>query len=153
MRSNLSQEYIEKTPFSLHVKVHKNHSRIIFKADKNYLYSKNLPGTLPILKKNLPAIFFTKCINDNNYCFEEEAKNTEIAHLFEHIILTYLCLRKKIQEQNDFLYKAKTSWNWEKNEIGNFEIDLNVGLDEEKGLLWAIGKSRTLLSRIYSFNN
>ncbi|KKR25220.1 MAG: hypothetical protein UT56_C0002G0034 [Candidatus Levybacteria bacterium GW2011_GWB1_39_7] len=50
-----------------------------------------LPKTFEILNKMLPSIFKSKCYNDKNLPFFIEVRSTEIGHLFEHIMLEYIC--------------------------------------------------------------
>lgn len=89
------------------------------------LSTRNLAKTNRILEKNLPSIF-NQCFNDENLCFYDEAKNTEIGHLFEHILLENLVITSQITKKvNKAIMSGRTSWNWEKEPVGRFHIKLN----------------------------
>ncbi|HSW48137.1 MAG TPA: hypothetical protein VLG67_03565 [Candidatus Saccharimonadales bacterium] len=107
-----------------------------------------LPMTYSILKKQLPSIMRSKCFNENNYKFSKEVKNTEIGHLFEHIILEYLSNLKSLEGVKNPIYNGLTSWNWTKDPRGVFHIEIDSGLDDESALSLALHKSNQLLYAI-----
>src|SRR3989344_4488342 len=53
--------------------------------------TKDFPQTFAILQKRLPSVLQSQCFNEENIPFLLEVKTTEIGHLFEHILLEYLC--------------------------------------------------------------
>lgn len=89
-----------------------------------------LPTTGQILGRNLPSIFTCKCFNDANKEFSQECQNTELGHLFEHIMLEYLCMEKIQEGSKDAVYEGVTKWNWEEDPIGTFYI--NIKIDERE---------------------
>src|SRR5688572_8249163 len=93
-------------------------------------YTSALTKTLPILKKQLPSIFESKCFNDGNLTFEDEAKDTEIAHLFEHILLEYLCKAKVRSGAHEAIFNGETRWDWVKDPKGCFHIYLDVAFKD-----------------------
>src|SRR5688572_3051473 len=76
--------------YSFDVKQHANSAAITMTMLTSYVTTAHTPQALSILKRRLPSIMRSKCFNENNYKFSQEVKNTEIGHLFEHIILEYL---------------------------------------------------------------
>lgn len=110
------------------------------------LSTQSLPMTNRMLDEHLPSIFTSTCYNPQNLRFEDEVKKTEIAHLFEHIILEYLVL-SSLQKSNR-VYEGVTSWDWRKEKRGTFRIKINVGIKESFHLAVAIDKAYKLLSKI-----
>ena len=116
---------------------------------------KNVPFTMDafphsreVLKSYLPSIFSCQCFNPLNQSFYKEAKNTEIGHLFEHILLEYMCL-EKIQYTDEISYSGKTSWNTE-NMTGDFKIEVECGKSDKKIFTKALNKSIHLMDVILS---
>lgn len=107
-----------------------------------------IPHTYILLKKYLPSILKSKCFNDNNYPFDREVKNTEIGHLFEHILLEYLCMQKMAQGFENPVHNGLTSWNWEKDKRGIFHINIDAGHGNGVILKPALEKSISLTMKI-----
>ncbi|HUD44981.1 MAG TPA: hypothetical protein VMR41_05530 [Patescibacteria group bacterium] len=107
-----------------------------------------IPGTYSILRQNLPSIFTSKCFNDNQYSFKKEVKNTEIGHLFEHILLEYLCIEKIKMGYEDAVFNGVTNWNWIEDPKGTFHITVDAGWQEKELFMAAFEKSITLLNMI-----
>lgn len=83
-----------------------------------------------ILKQLLPSIFCCECFNSENLPFSKELHNTETGHLFEHILLEYMCKIKKIEGFRDVEFKGKTTWDWNIEKEGIFHINVNAGLSD-----------------------
>lgn len=113
--------------------------------------TKNFPKTNLILKKFLPTIFKHKCFNYKRRSFYTEAKQTEIGHLFEHIILEYLLSLSQTLKKSA-VFKGKTNWDWTKNSWGSFDIYLNIGKSDKKIFELALAKSIFLINFILSSN-
>jgi len=114
----------------------------------DFLTTKEFTHTSTVLKDTLPSIFASKCFNDLGFTFEKEVQATEIGHLFEHIILEYLCLSKIDSGYKEALYIGKTRWNWIKEPTGLFHITLNVPQEEKKLLYVSLSKGIVLLRKI-----
>lgn len=112
------------------------------------LTTKAIPQTLSILKRRLPTIFLSKCFNDNKYSFLREAKNTEIAHLFEHILLEYLGILKRGNGRVRYVHNGVTWWNWVEEARGVFHISIDVGEGDKMYFEIALQKSLDLLSEM-----
>lgn len=115
----------------------------------DYYSTKNHPQTIPLLYQHLPQIFQHKCFNDKKYSFLTEVKNTEIAHLFEHLILEYLAQFQSLNHQLA-VYKGETTWNWTEDSPGIFHINISLDSQDTNIFLGALGQSLNLLQKIFA---
>ena len=123
------------------------------KLHGNIFTTQNLSETRKILKIYLPSIFYSKCFNYKNLSFFQEVKNTEIGHLFEHIMLEYLC-RIKMSYSCDFVeFEGMTKWDWNKEQRGIFNVFINIGSDEKDLFFNALNMSVALTHIILNNNN
>lgn len=107
----------------------------------------DLPHTLSVLQELLPSVLYTKCFNEKNLSFIEEVTQTEIGHLFEHILLENLCLLR-IRNGRDAIYNGVTHWNWFKYPKGTFHITLDSSLRDQDIFPQAMTQSLELLEHI-----
>lgn len=115
--------------FVLHQRV--DHAEVTIQFFTNYYTTKSVPATVSLLEVMLPRIFSHKCFNDLNQNFKKEAQCTELGHLFEHILLEFLCMNKYQEGQSISTLKGLTEWNWKQDPKGIFHIHLNsIGTDE-----------------------
>ncbi len=84
-----------------------------------------IPLTFSILKKILPTIFDSMCFNDDKLPFIKEVKATEVGHLFEHVLLEYLCEEKLARGFLDVEYSGETKWDWREDPRGTFHITIS----------------------------
>lgn len=129
------EQKIETTTITMH----------LFTSIVNTFY---LPHTVTTLKTFLPSILRSTCFNDNNLPFAKEAKQTEIGHLFEHILLEYLCEKKLSLGLRNIVYNGVTEWNWQKDQRGIFYITIDTGSQEKHIFEDALQKSIVLISEI-----
>lgn len=115
----------------------------------DFVNTQDLPHTIAILNNFLPSIFTSECFNERKLPFSEEAAQTEVGHLFEHILLEYLCDLSDFNGE-EVMYNGITRWDWRKNEHGTFAITIDVPYDEINVLTRALGKSVKLLTLILS---
>jgi hypothetical protein len=108
----------------------------------------NLPNTYTTLLEVLPSIFDSKCFNDKKFSFSKEVLNTEIGHLFEHILLEYLTQLKFSYDNKNVSYSGLTSWDWHKEEQGVFHIRVDIGNFDSYIFAVALEKSTKLLNKI-----
>lgn len=106
------------------------------------------PSTKKILEKLLPSILLSTCFNEEDLPFNQEVENTEIGHLFEHILLEYLCLEKLSYGYKEAVFSGRTNWNWQKDEEGTFHIIIDSGHSDAIFFPHAIEKSAILLRGI-----
>lgn len=140
-------EYI--TPYySLDISLNKTNLLIIMQVISAPLSTKRLLQTNLLLKKYLPSIFKNKCFNEANLSFFEEVKDTEIGHLFEHILLETIALEKVRSDCLKSTLRGKTSWNWEVDPVGKFHIRLNTQKLDKKILFDCLTKTVGLTNQI-----
>lgn len=108
----------------------------------------DIKDTLSYLQKNLPSILFSKCYNQKNYPFSKEVEDTEIGHLFEHIILEYLSIIKKASGLPNYIHNGVTSWNWVEERRGVFHISIDAGEKDFVYFMDALEKSLKLTLEI-----
>lgn len=137
------------TNFEVSGKLNKTSLDLVMKVTKEkHVNTRLLPLTAPVLAEHLPSIFKCECFNYANKSFIDESKNTEIGHLFEHIMLEYLCMGKLENGHADAVYEGTTNWNWEKDPIGTFYINIKVGFEDLLIIKSAFDKTVCLLNKI-----
>jgi len=113
-----------------------------------FFHTKHLPKTHKILSSDLPQVLRTQCFNELDLPFNVEVKNTEIGHLFEHILLEFLC---QIKIKNGFSkasFRGVTKWNWKKDAKGTFHIKIETQPEDLIFFESALSKSMTILNKI-----
>ncbi len=108
----------------------------------------DIPGTLEFLQQNYPGVLKTQCFNDKNLPFITEVVATEIGHLFEHILIDQLCALKIKQGAGSAVFNGNTSWNWQKNPYGLFEIWIDIGKKELILLIEALKRTIELTKKL-----
>lgn len=136
--------------FEIAGKIKEEKLNFIMKVNnEKYINTKFIPLTIPVLSNDLPSIFTCECFNNENKSFGEECKNTELGHLFEHIMLEYLCIEKLEREgDREAIYEGNTSWNWINEKRGTFNIEISVGEKDKIGIQNAFAKSIKLLEKM-----
>lgn len=133
---------------------HKRHStHLIMFLHIDIINTRSLPQTSSILKKYVPSVFHSKCFNYDNAPFSIESKRTEVGHLFEHILLEYLCLLKSDRGFKNPVHNGVTSWNWTKDKKGTFRITIDVGDSDREIFFAALQKSIDVTNRVLSSQN
>ncbi len=145
---NMNSAIYQSKSFNLQTSIKEDYTKMRMSLLTPFVTTNALPKTIEILNKHLPDVFKTRCFNNNNYTFYKEAKNTEIAHLFEHILLEYLYQEKKNSGERSINVTGKTRWNWQKNNYGTFEIYINVGKKELDHLKNALKKAIRLIEKV-----
>lgn len=138
-------EYRVESLFSLHLTQKISSTRIILQSLNEYVNTKHITSIDGLLKEHLPTVLLTTCYNDDNLPFSIEVRNTEIGHLFEHILLEYLCQLKIAKGANRAVFHGRTRWNWEKDPWGKFYIRLNCGRKDADILPLALQKTVELM--------
>lgn len=111
--------------FDLNLNFSKNSLRLTHIIHNGMVRTNNYPLTFSILRRRLPSIFENICFNDGNKSFQKEVKNTEVGHLFEHILLEKLkieALKRNIY--GDF--EGYTHWDWNATQFGQFNISIKL---------------------------
>jgi len=110
--------------------------------------TKHLPHTHKILASEIPSIFSSKCYNPQGLTFEHEVRNTEIGHLYEHILLELIADEKRLTTKNIGKIKGVTEWNWIDEPRGTFHIHLTVGEKDKEILKRTIHKANNIMNDI-----
>lgn len=111
--------------------------------------TRDLPLTYSLLKKLLPAIFHTRCYNYARWSFAREVRATEVGHLFEHILLTYLCDAQRHRGVFDVVFHGETAWDWNTDALGTFHISLSVQHTDESLFSKSLTQSISLMNLIW----
>lgn len=146
--NNFGGKSYQNSYFSLKVTSDTKKAKILMDMLIPIFDTKILPQTSSILKKELPSIMYSKCFNENDWSFAKEVKNTEIGHLFEHILLEYISEFKRLMGIKNPIHNGMTSWNWQKEPQGRFHILIDIPRKDKDVIDSAIRKSLVLLSTI-----
>ena len=139
--------------FSLAITQKITATKITMRMYNDQINTRSLPHTVARLQKLLPSVLLTECYNDENLPFSIEVRNTEIGHLFEHILLEYLCQLKIAKGHNSAVFSGRTRWNWVRDPRGMFHISLDCGQKDAELLPIALEKSIKLMKIILKDNN
>ncbi len=139
--------YLATDFFSLEIKYQKKNTLVKMRAHET-TNTRDLPKTFEILEQRLPTILKAKCFNDDHIPFHKELKMTEIGHLFEHIIIEYMCRLKLAHGNKSATFSGVTKWNWNHDEYGTFHISISGGRKNGSLFEEALGKSLILMQEI-----
>lgn len=142
------QRYSVEKLFSLIIIQKKTKTQIIMDLLYTNLNTESIPFLVDHLEENLPSVLFATCYNDQGLPFNEEVRNTEIGHLFEHILLEYLCQHKLAKGAKRATYVGQTKWNWTRDPLGRFHIHLNCGSKDADIFPPALEKTVSLMKVI-----
>lgn len=110
--------------------------------------TREIPTTYLTLKKLLPNIFLSECFNDGKLPFKKEVRETELGHLFEHILLEELCRIKALKGFKKVVFSGVTRWNWIQDEFGTFHIEVDAGFNDFDVMEKAIESSLVVFNEI-----
>ena len=144
-----SEQFEIEDHFSLTITKHKRSTKIIMQVLHQEIDTEHIPSIVEILEEQLPTVLQTTCYNEENLPFAVEVQRTEIGHLFEHILLEYLCQYKMQKGASQAAYNGRTHWNWYKDRIGQFHIRLTCGKADHDIFPNALDKSIALMKYIY----
>lgn len=139
--------------FSLTIKHTKFHTNIHMNFFTALVNTRDLPWTYSLLSEYLPSILQSTCYNDENIPFAIEVKRTELGHLFEHIVLEYLCEEKLRLGFEEATFSGRTKWNWEQDPYGVFHIHIDMPISDRDIFSPALHKSIFLMRRIITRNS
>lgn len=140
------------THFSLAIEHHKTHTNIEMYTFNKIVNTRDIPQTHAVLKKILPTVLQSQCFNDQKLPFSKEVKSTELGHLFEHILLEYLCLQKMAAGCKSATFNGVTNWNWKKEKWGTFHIIVDAGYKDLPIFSRALEKTIQLMEVIFVSN-
>lgn len=136
--------------FSLAIAQKTDSTHIAMQLLHNHVNTSRMPFVYKFLKRHLPTVLLTECYNEDNLPFAMEVRNTELGHLFEHILLEYLCQLKIAKGSSYASFSGRTKWNWVKEPRGMFHISLTCGQTDADILPLALEKTINLMSLILS---
>lgn len=119
---------------------------------ESMISTSSLPATHIIISKLEPRILKSKCYNQKHLPFRKEVKRTETAHLFEHILLEYLCQEQIRAGSKSAKFSGWTSWNWKNEEKGIFHIEITGNKTNDEQFARAVSRSVMLFETILSMN-
>lgn len=134
--------------FSLQVGTDEHKTHIDMSLFIPNVNTRDFPHTFDFLKKNFPSVLRTQCFNYKNLSFKDEVKETELGHLFEHILLDQLCIEKINLGSIRVSYSGRTSWNWKKDKRGVFHIFVNANKKDSCLLNPALKNTINLVERL-----
>lgn len=134
--------------FSLSIKQGNKTTHIGMHLHVPFVNTSYLPHTKQFLIENYPSVLRTKCFNDKNLPFETEVNETEIGHLFEHILIDELCALKIKSGAKSAIFNGQTSWNWEIDPRGFFKIWVDIGKKEFELLIQGLKKAILLIEQL-----
>jgi hypothetical protein len=141
-------EYHIESLFSLQILQKTSSTNIIMQSYQEHVSTGHIPFIEELLRKHLPTVLLTQCFNEEQLPFALEVKSTEIGHLFEHILLEYLCQLKIAKGAQSAVFSGRTSWNWIKDPRGKFHIRLTCGKKDADILPFALEKTINLMKII-----
>ncbi len=95
------------------------HTRITVRF-RHSLYSSQVHQLRLHLLDMLPSLREHFCKNRHGLSFPEELEDTELGHVFEHVMLAVL-------EQRGAHTSGQTTWNWHRDPIGTFRVTISTG--------------------------
>lgn len=134
--------------FSLDIHPTARGVRMTMQMHVPYVNTRALAHTFPFLQKHFPSVLATRCFNDQNLPFALEVRATELAHLFEHIMLDHLCLVKIAEGSNNAQFSGRTSWNWKKEPYGLFHIAIEANKKDHLFFPHALGRTIVLMEQL-----
>lgn len=144
----LYRNYHNSDLYSLAVKQTSSETKIIMTLTQGTLNTRELPYTVACLKKMLPSVLRSTCYNEENYPFSKEVQHTEIGHLFEHVLIEYICLLKVEHGYDDVEVSGLTKWNWILHPKGTFHITVSAGVEDMRYFAEAMQKTIELTNMI-----
>jgi hypothetical protein len=146
------RSYYPNNLFAVELKQYPEASYIRMEMLNSIYNTRVLPNTHEFLRKHLPSILRSRCFNKHNYPFTKEVRATQIAHLFEHMILEYLSTSKRRRGVENHIHNGVTRWDWSVDKLGVFHIDIDSKKEDRELLLIALEKSVVLVSALMRTN-
>jgi len=149
--ASLSPLFMNSPYYTLNIKLNKTNIKLFMQLHIAIVNTLYLPHTYSVLKKQLPNVLLSQCFNDDELPFSKEVRRTEIGHLFEHVLLEYLCLEKISRGSKRATFSGNTNWNWREETRGSFHIKISAGLKDTHILAAALEKTVILVNTIVQF--
>lgn len=147
-----TQQLLVENLFSLEISQKQTTTKIVMQMLYNQVNTRDIPHVVDLLDMHLPNVLLTQCFNDEGLPFHMEVRHTEIGHLFEHILLEYLCQAKIAKGANQASYSGNTKWNWIKDPRGTFHIRLSCGMKDADILGPSLEKTIKLMQIVLAYH-
>ncbi len=95
---------------------------VVEMADPDRFLTSQVPQLPRHLFRLLPRMRRHTCHNDSGNTFCQECRETEIAHLFEHIIIE---LQLQAQQEPTDVLRGETEWNWHVDPRGRYRVSVD----------------------------
>lgn len=138
------------TSENFHISLRQSKQTIIITMhiEREDVTTTNMPCIAKLLKKELPTILQSTCFNEGNIPFYKEVLSTELGHLFEHMLLEYLCIAKIGMGFKEAVFSGVTKWDWNKDPYGTFHIEIDIEKNDQVFLTPALQKTITLFKKV-----
>ena len=143
-----TQEHLVDDLFSLAITQKSTSTKIFMQLLNEHVNTSHIPTIVQRLQKHLPNVLLTECFNEEGLHFLEEVNITDIGHLFEHVLLEFICKLKINKGFAEAAFSGRTRWNWMKDPMGTFHIRLTCGVKDADILPLAIEKTITLMKKV-----
>ena len=147
MKNTMPKIFVNRN-FSLSITPEIKRTYIQMRLKTKVVNTRFIPKARDILEKSFPRVLESKCFNDRKLSFYDEVINTEIGHLFEHILIENLCQLKIAGGAQSAIFNGLTNWNWNKDPRGLFHIRVDAGIKDYPIFSPAMNKSIELLNLI-----
>jgi hypothetical protein len=134
--------------YYLEIKEKKHSIEIIMRMLTPIFYSGEIPQTVRMLRDNLPSVLRCQCFNSAGFPFRHEVKDTEMGHLFEHLIIEFMCQEKLNSGARSATFSAVTFWNWNHDPRGTFHIEIEAKPSDFKFFYPSLKSATALLNKI-----
>lgn len=135
-------------PYSLYIHQRKHTTYLRMRCFLSLTSTKQLTHTTRLLKKLVPSVLKTRCFNEKKLSFRKEVKNTQLGHLFEHILLDRLCEVKKKHGFKKVVHSGHTTWNWKEDERGTFHLFINTTQNDRAYFRLALAHTEKIFSQL-----
>lgn len=126
------------------------HGTVIEMTVKNgFLKTGLFPMTRTILLARVPEVLETQCFNDEQLAFYDEVVDTEIAHLFEHLVLEYICQLKIMAGYKSADHCGRTYWNTQ-SDNGIFRVKIDACFRDRDFVVAAVAQSVKIIEEIFA---
>ena len=114
---------------------------VVEMPDPGKCSTRHSPHIPKLLFRLFPHLAKHRCENENGFTFRRECRETEIPHLFEHLIIELQGQAQRISS-----LKGETQWNWKVDPRGRFHV--YVDYDNEMLVLGAIRVAERIINAL-----
>lgn len=119
--------YYQSNTFTIHIYQTSQKTYLTMRMFTPHINTESIPETTAFLDKFYPQVLQTECFNDGGRQFSHEVKETEVGHLFEHILIEKIYQCQKGLENQKIAVNGHTRWNWRNEPRGTFHIRIDRG--------------------------